>query len=452
MCFNCYSMVHSIKVVLLVFLLLCLKTMKAQDTTSKKYTLQQIFEQAEAASEQLNISRTAIDIAQQSKAVIEDQKLPSISTALGFSYISNALVWGGHPQSGGTTHLESLYLPHQGTDFNIKANELIYKGGLVKNNIEKADLQEQLATLNYRKNKGDINLLLAGRYLDLMKLYNQQKVIRKHIDLAEKRLSNIQKMHTEGMVTKNDELRVQLQISNLNLSLKEVNNNIAIINTQLAVVLSLPRNVYIIPIEDSITENEVADGVAVYVEKAMQGYAEIKAAEVDKQIAEKNLSIAKTAKIPSVSLFATNTLQRPVLNVLPPIDQYFNFWMAGVTVGFDIGSLYKANKSIDLAKIQLKQQDNLIALQKQHSEIEVNTAYINFNQAKERIVNLHEAKTLAEENYRIMEKKYYNQLALLTDLLDASNSRLDADIQLSNAHISLLYAYYQLQKAIGNLN
>lgn len=42
-------------------------------------------------------------------------------------------------------------------------------------------------------------------------------------------------------------------------------------------------------------------------------------------------------------------------------------------------------------------------------------------------------------------------LAILTDLLDADNLRLNVELQLTTARTRVVYTYYQLQRAIGEL-
>jgi outer membrane protein TolC len=58
---------------------------------------------------------------------------------------------------------------------------------------------------------------------------------------------------------------------------------------------------------------------------------------------------------------------------------------------------------------------------------------------------------LATENYRIVENRYNNQLALLTDMLDASTAKLDAEVRLVNARVNIIYYYYLLKQNSGTL-
>ena len=57
----------------------------------------------------------------------------------------------------------------------------------------------------------------------------------------------------------------------------------------------------------------------------------------------------------------------------------------------------------------------------------------------------------AQENYRILQNRYMNQLAILTDLLDANSVLLNAELQLTSSRTRIIYTYYQLQKACGRL-
>lgn len=51
----------------------------------------------------------------------------------------------------------------------------------------------------------------------------------------------------------------------------------------------------------------------------------------------------------------------------------------------------------------------------------------------------------ADENYAVVSNRYANDLALLTDMLDAGNTKLEADLALVEARINLIYDYYRMK-------
>lgn len=85
---------------------------------------------------------------------------------------------------------------------------------------------------------------------------------------------------------------------------------------------------------------------------------------------------------------------------------------------------------------------------KQKIRIEVRTAFLRHKEALQEVEALKLSVRQAQENYRIMQNRYLNQLAILTDLLDANSVLL---IQLTNTRTHVIYTYYQLQKACGRL-
>lgn len=87
----------------------------------------------------------------------------------------------------------------------------------------------------------------------------------------------------------------------------------------------------------------------------------------------------------------------------------------------------------------------------QRIRMDVRTAFLRHQEALQRVEALQLSVRQAQENYRIMQNRYLNQLAILTDLLDANSVRLNVELQLVTALTRVIYTYYQLQKACGRL-
>ena len=77
--------------------------------------------------------------------------------------------------------------------------------------------------------------------------------------------------------------------------------------------------------------------------------------------------------------------------------------------------------------------------------------YTRYVEAFEDVTTFEKNVQLANENYSVIENRYRNGIALVTDMLDASNQLLDAELQLANAHINVIFNYYKLKNTSGNL-
>ena len=58
---------------------------------------------------------------------------------------------------------------------------------------------------------------------------------------------------------------------------------------------------------------------------------------------------------------------------------------------------------------------------------------------------------LASQNYRVVNDRYLAQLAIVTDMLDASNVKLDAELQEVNARANTVFAYYKMKYIAGEI-
>lgn len=427
---------------LLLTTLLFYKPLKAQE---KVITLRELFSLTQQNNQQVKVVSAGVDVAKQAIAVARLQQLPTITTALSFGYLGNARVIENDFSKSKTVNM-----PHFSNAFGVQASQLIFKGNAVRNSIEAATLQEQLAQLNLEKNTQDMKLLVASNYFDLYRLYNQRKVYTQNILLAKQRLKNIERAYNQGMVTRNDIIRSELQLSNLEMALQVVNNNIGILNTRLTTAIGLPETITILPDTTMLNTNTATLTETQYLQEALQQYPAIKIAEKNTAIARKYLDIVRAERSPAISLFAGNNLARP-LTIGIPTDKFSFGWQAGITFSYDISSLYKTGKKIRQSALQVEQFKEVETLNHQNTKLAVNGAFIKYQEAMAQQTTIEKNKILAEENYRIIEKKYLNQMALLIDMLDAANAKLEADLQNTNAAINTLYTYYILLNTTGNL-
>jgi len=417
----------------------------AQDTIFRVITIKELFSLTESNAKQLDISQQGIQISRQRTAIAKSERLPEIASSADAGYLSTISIL--NPDFSFNTGVKT---PHFTNNYGVEASEIIYKGGFIHQNIEKSKLSEQLSVLAFEKSKQEIKLLLLGKYLQLFQLENSRIIYLENIQLAKHRLSDLTRLQKQGLVIRNDLIRNELQIKDFELDLEEVNNDITILNRELCVYLNLSVDIQIKPdtllVSQAVAERSLND----YLEDAYHLQPAMKATVINEKIADKNIRLEKSARSPTLSLYAGDALQRPFLNTLEPLDVYYNAYQTGIKLKYNISSLYHAPEHIRLAKLVYTQEQTRSSFQKQQTEIEVHTAFTNYLEAKERFITLEKSLQLANDNYRVVERKYKNQLAQITDILDASTAKLAAELRLSNARINIIGQWYKLQKSTGN--
>ena len=411
----------------------------------KSMTADEVMTLALQNHQQLKLSEKNIYISKQQTEVTKLQKLPTITASTSQFYLGNALIIDKD-----FSNSTNVSMPHYGSSYGVQASQLIFKGGMVKKSIEMAGLREQLAALDLEKNQQDVKFLVLSNYLDVYKLKNQEQIFQNNKKLAQERLKNIQKFNQQGMVTRNEVIRGELAIKNLDQGLLKLSNNKKILNYNLDVALGLPQNTEINPTE-SLEGKELVKGTDYYIEQAYQNNPQLKSANTNIAVAQKNIEIINTDKMPTLSGFGGYNMQRPIMTRTPVLDMYSNSWQAGISLSYNIDNLYKTKERLKVGELQKSQAQDALTLTRQNIDMTVNAAYVKYQESIDQAKLMDDAQKLAEENYKITEAKYLNQLAVQAEMIDAQNQKLQAELDFVTAEINVLYQYYNLLKSTGSL-
>ena len=299
--------------------------------------------------------------------------------------------------------------------------------------------------------RSDVHFMLAGFYLDLSKLHNVLKVYDKSIELAKVVIKDTKARNAAGVVLQNDVTRYELQLKNLELARKRAENALEILNYDLVTMLGLPVDTVIQPDSDILAHSLSLHDLTYWQDLAQEESHAIRQTRMAVQMSQTAEQLARADRRPSIALVAANNFDGPITIEVPVINKNFNYWYVGVGLSWKISSLYKANKSIKRAQsatqTSIRRQEEVA----QQIEIGVQADYTKYMEAYDEVTTLEKNVQLASENYAIIETRYSNEVALVTDMLDASNQLLDAELQLANARINVIFNYYKLKHTSGNL-
>ena len=409
-------------------------------------SLEQMFALADENSKTLKVETSAVLEAEQAIKVAKNGYLPDIDISLSASYLGNGTLLDRDFSNG-----QSVKMPHFGNNFAIKASQLIYGGGAVTNSVAMAKLKKEMANINQEATRSQIRFLLTGFYLDLYKLQNTIKVYDHNINLAKIVIKDTKVRNEAGIALQNDITRYELQLKNLELAKRRIENSVEILNYDLVTMLDLPVDTYIQPDTTLLNQSLLTHDLTYWQNFANNNAHAIKQSSLSVKMGECNEKLAQAELRPTIALIAANNFDGPITIEVPVINKNFNHWYVGIGVSYKLSSLYKTNKSIKQAKFNTEtnrlRHDNII----EQTAISIQADYSKYLEAYDEVATLEKSVQLANENYNVIENRYRNDIALVTDMLDASNQLLDAELQLTNARISLIFNYYKLKNSSGNL-
>ena len=168
-------------------------------------------------------------------------------------------------------------------------------------------------------------------------------------------------------------------------------------------------------------------------------------------ITRKADDLIRSERLPKIGLQAQWVLDGPVLVEVPPINKNLSYWYVGLGVSYNLSSLYKTNRSLDRSRAAMRHAEEQLEAERENVSLAVRGDYVRYLESYEELKTQLKSVELAERNYRTTSTRYSADMALITDMLDAANSKLDAEQQLVNARINIIYYYYKLLFTSGKI-
>lgn len=261
----------------------------------------ELFSLLEDGNRTLRSLKTGTDVAEKAVAEAKSQRLPDITAQLSATYNGNVLMTGR--DFGNATGISQ---PHFGNSFAIEAQQTVYAGGAINAGIRLAELQRQQSDNAVDMARNQQRFIALGQYLDLYRTDNGIKVYNSNIALTGKLIDDIKAKHTQGMALKNDVTRYELQMEDLRLGLRRLQDQRRITNYQLCNSLGLPADTYIVP-DTTVIAGSIDGGTeAQWQSRAAASSPVLKQSATGIQLAEQQLRLAKSELLPKVAVFAAD--------------------------------------------------------------------------------------------------------------------------------------------------
>lgn len=417
--------------------------MGKQGADTLRLTLSDVFGRIESDNSTMAMFRTASEAAEEGIRAAKNARLPEINASLNVSYIGDAFL-----TDRDFSNYTKAPCPHFGNGFTLEAQQVVYAGGSVNAGIRVAESESRMSRAQIDKSRQELRLIAAGQYLDLYKVDNGIRVYQENIALTVRLIDEIQARREQGLALANDVTRYELQLEMLRLELVRLQNTREILNYRLCNSLGLPEETVLV---SEIIVGEDLSGGNGWQSVAVQSSPDLKMSEINADLALTRQKLVRSERLPTIAVVGYENLNGPITFEIPPINKNINVWYVGLGVRYNFSSLFKSGHKLKQAGIAARQALQAVTVAEESLRNDVRQAFTDYGQAYVELETKKKSLQLADENYARVYDRYVEQLALVTDMLDAFNMKLDAELGVSDAEAEIEYRLCKLKYAAGVL-
>ena len=378
---------------------------------------------------------------------VKSHALPHIVLNGTAKKLSNAILYEG----GGLS--DPINRPPPPATYQLKtemeASFNLYSGGKHEASIKEFEVKTKLADVSILQQQGSISLQVVQHYLEILRMSQLDSLYKEQINREKLRLKNINSLYANGKVTRSDVLRAEINLSNQEFAKKENESDIDIFHNRLNVLLHLPEETKVVLSDTTVIKTLPA--MEIMETPSESGAFTLQQASLSTELQLAKLKGAKSNYYPTIELIAAYGFNFPNYLVYPYIPHAYSIGFVGVQLQYNISSLYQNNHKVAAEKQRLQEIKVNESAARDEVKLQITSLQIKMADMRDKIALALQNIEQSQVNYKIVSTKYFNQLALLTDLLEADNIYLQSKYKLIEAQTSLLNYYYQILYTTGKI-
>lgn len=414
-----------------------------------EYSLEDLYKIALKTSERIKISAEDVVIAEKTKDKAMSLLMPRLSAIGGYARYNDSKI----ADSG------SYIQPLDRTGFEIRLDQSASLGGreITAFRITKEGIQKSKHDL-YSVKEGYM-LNVTGAYYDALRTDKLAQIAQANVDRVKKYRDAAATRLKVGEITKTVLLRAEAELSGAQSELIRTDNNYKLAKTILARIVGIdgdyqlkeghqPLDVVGGQLDAFVVEGCQSMNVECLKDKAVSERADLKALEVQKRIAEDQVTFTKGSYWPTLAVEGAyvkkdETRETGGLvkdSVYGGLRLSFPFFEGGLRIA-----------EVQEAEAKKRQTDYAYSDLKKTIDVEVETAFLDHMTQKGLLKSLTDQYLFAKENYNSVSKQFDFGLASSLDVLDANTALLDAERQLANVIYLYQFSTLRLKRATGVL-
>ena len=280
-----------------------------------------------------------------------------------------------------TNIIEEVTTQFSSGNFNIGLP--IYSGSRNVYQLHRANLEILASKYQLEDIKDDIKLFVANSYLQIMFNSEILKVQQSQLEITKAELKRTKDLIETGIFSPRQIYEIEASLASQEQNVVQAENNLRDAKLNLAQLLLIDDyESFDIAYEDfSIPFSDILDrNPKEILEKSLTFRNDIKLAETNISIAEKDIKISKSLRLPSITSFYSWNTRISYLDLTPSFEDQFNL-NKGQTYGLALNiPIFQGNaikNNIERTKVNLQRLEYQYDQEKLNLENTINQAYFD---------------------------------------------------------------------------
>jgi outer membrane protein len=382
----------------------------------------------------------------------KNNRLPDVRTSASYLMLRNPNInikLGSPPPVGGGQQGSALSSIKVGqVAFGMATASLpLFSGFNIHYGIESAKYLAEAARLDAGNDREALLLNTISAYSNLYKARAEVELINENLKQSQQRVVDFVNKEKNGIIIRNDLLKVQLQESNVELALLQAQSDYKVAMVNMNLMLGRPEDAELLPDSGWLQHLNDTRSFEDWKQAALQNRKDISALRLRERSAHYNIKSAKTEYYPGIALTG-NYIAADIPNFL----LITNAMGIGLGLKYNLGSLWKTNAKVVQARAKQQQLVMSAGILNDQIRLQIYEAYEAYLLSIKKIEVYAKSVEQANENYHVTQIQFDNKVVTTTDLLDADLAQIQAKLNYVFARADAIVAYKKLLQTAGLLS
>lgn len=339
--------------------------------------------------------------------------------------------------------IELEFGAHHNVQGTVNLTQPIFAWGRIYNNYKAATIGYTAAEEELSSAYEYLRLTVYEAFYSVLIAQEFVEVAKQSVELVKLQLEIAENSFSIGKTTQFDVLRAKVQLANAESQLIQATNRVKIAKDSFKNILNIPLNEEI-SVKGSFQIQQTEKKLDELISIAMAHRPEVKQSNLNEQIGQKQLSVAKTQNLPDLAFFSNYQISHS-----ERLTQMNRIWSLGLQINVPIFDGFASRAGVKQSESSLRQLELSSKQIKSSVEFEVRSSYLALLEAKTLIDVQKETVAQAEASVDIANIQFQSGIITAIELMDAQLALLQARVNRLMAQHDYVVGFARLEKAIG---